>query len=63
MLILTRKKNETIVATFGGVDMKIVVLETRQHQVKLGFDGPVEVRIWRGEIEDGKNGHDETKGV
>lgn len=56
MLVLTRKKDETIVATLGGLTVSITVLETRQHQVKLGFVGPPEVRIWRGEIADEKQG-------
>ena len=56
MLVLTRKKDETIVATFGGLTVTITVLDTRAHQVKLGFEGPAEVRIWGGEIEDQKRG-------
>ena len=49
MLVLSRKRNESIV-----VDdvIEIVVLEVRGNRVRLGINAPQEIRIVRGEIED-----------
>lgn len=44
MLILTRKKNETIDI---GDNIKIVVVETRGDKVRLGIVAPKEVAVLR----------------
>lgn len=48
MLVLARKKNETIKI---GNNITITVLETRGGTVRLGLDAPRDVVILRGELE------------
>ncbi|MCX5767505.1 MAG: carbon storage regulator CsrA [Gemmatimonadetes bacterium] len=47
MLILSRKEGDSIV--IGG-DIRIIVLSTDRHGVRLGIEAPTDVRILRGEI-------------
>jgi len=47
MLILTRKKDETIVVRN---DVRIKVLGVSGNQVKIGIDAPREIRILRDEL-------------
>jgi len=47
MLVLTRKKNESIVI---GPDIEIVVAAIRGKQVKLGITAPKNVSIYRSEL-------------
>jgi len=49
MLILTRKKNETI---HIGNDIWIVVKSIRGNQVQIGIEAPKESRVLRGELID-----------
>ena len=49
MLILTRSQNETIVIDD---DIKITILGVNKGQVRIGFDAPEDVPIWREEIYD-----------
>ena len=48
MLVLSRKKNETIVID-GGIEVEI--LQTKGGTVKVGIKAPSNVRIVRGELE------------
>ncbi len=48
MLVFRRKCGQTV---FVGQDVEITVLEIRGGQVKLGFLGPDEVPIHRGEVQ------------
>lgn len=48
MLVLARKKNETIKI---GNDITITVIEVRGQTVRLGLDAPKDVVILRGELE------------
>lgn len=48
MLVLSRKKNETIVID-GGIEVEI--LQTKGGTVKVGIKAPDNVRIIRGELE------------
>ena len=48
MLVLSRKKNETIVID-GGIEVEI--LQTKGGTVKVGIKAPESVRIVRGELE------------
>ena len=48
MLVLSRKKNETIVID-GGIEIEI--LQTKGGTVKVGIKAPTNVRIVRGELE------------
>jgi len=47
MLILTRKKNETMVI---GHDIRVEVLGIKGAQVKIGIHAPEDVRILRDEL-------------
>jgi carbon storage regulator len=49
MLVLTRKKNETIVIND---DISIVVVEIRGDKVRLGIEAPREVTVHRREVYD-----------
>ncbi len=47
MLVLTRKKNETIVI---GENIVVMVIEIRSDRVRLGIDAPKEVSVHRHEV-------------
>ncbi|HCS13984.1 MAG: carbon storage regulator [Zetaproteobacteria bacterium CG06_land_8_20_14_3_00_59_53] len=51
MLILTRKKDETMVV---GHDVTVKVLSVSGNQVKIGIEAPREVSIMRDELLDAK---------
>ena len=47
MLVLSRKKGETIVI---GDDIVVTVVETRGNNIRLAIDAPCDIRILRGEL-------------
>ncbi len=47
MLVLTRQLGESLLI---GDTVKIVVLEARGNQIRLGIDAPSEVRVLRQEL-------------
>ena len=47
MLVLTRKKNESIIIND---DITIVVVELRGDKVRLGVEAPKEISVHRGEV-------------
>lgn len=47
MLVLSRKKNESIIINN---DIKIVVVEIRGDKVRLGVEAPKEVPVHRSEV-------------
>lgn len=47
MLVLSRKKNESIIIND---DVKIVVVEIRGDKVRLGIEAPKEVPVHRNEV-------------
>jgi carbon storage regulator len=49
MLVLTRKKNESIVI---GDDVFIIVVEVRGDKVRLGIEAPKSVTVHRREVYD-----------
>ncbi len=49
MLVLTRKRNETIVLN-GNIE--VTVIEIRGDKVRLGIEAPKEVPVFRKEIHD-----------
>jgi carbon storage regulator len=61
MLVLSRKKNESIVINN---DIRIVVVEIRGDKVRLGVEAPREVPVHRREVYDAiqrsKDGVDDT---
>jgi len=52
MLILSRKRDESIIITTNGTEIEIVVcnIDYRQNRVQLGFKAAKEVTILRREI-------------
>jgi carbon storage regulator CsrA len=59
MLILTRKRNESIRI---GEHIVVRVMRTASGSVKIGIEAPDSVRIMRGEIHDGGDFHDAAPG-
>jgi len=49
MLVLSRKKNQSIVI---GDHVTVTVLEVRGNQIRLGIEAPKDVVIRRSELED-----------
>ena len=47
MLVLTRKKNESVVI---GENIVVMVIEVRGDKVRLGIDAPKEVSVHRHEV-------------
>ena len=61
MLVLSRKKNESIVINN---DITIVVVEIRGDKVRLGIEAPKEVTVHRQEVYDAiKREHDEKRDI
>jgi carbon storage regulator len=62
MLVLSRKKNESIVINN---DITIVVVEIRGDKVRLGVEAPKEVPVHRREVYDAiiRNGASESSGT
>ena len=61
MLVLSRKKNESIVIND---DITIVVVEIRGDKVRLGIEAPKEVPVHRREVYDAiKRGENEQRGT
>jgi len=52
MLILSRKKNETVIITVGDQRIRVTLVAIRGDKVRLGFDGPKTVTIHRTEIQE-----------
>jgi carbon storage regulator len=48
MLVLSRKIGERVLI---GDNVTLTVLEVKGRQVRLGFEAPQSVSIWRGELE------------
>lgn len=47
MLILTRKPGQSL---YIGDNIKVTVVETKGHQIRIGIDAPKDFRIYREEI-------------
>lgn len=47
MLVLSRKVNETIII---GDNIRVTVVRLDRNQVRLGFEAPNDIRIYREEI-------------
>lgn len=53
MLVLSRKKNESIVISLGGgEEITVVVVEIRGNYVRLGVEAPKEIPVHRREVYD-----------
>ena len=47
MLILTRKPGESL---YIGDEVKVIIVEIKGHQIRIGIEAPASVRIYREEI-------------
>lgn len=52
MLVLSRKKNESVVIGNSGSEVVITVVEVRGDKVRLGIEAPKEVPVHRREVYD-----------
>lgn len=59
MLVLSRKKNESIIV---GDDIKITIVRVGPNVVRIGIDAPQELNIRREEVEDEKQPADKDPG-
>jgi carbon storage regulator len=50
VLILSRKIGEDIIIKMDNKTIKIKLLEDQMGHIKLGFDAPKEIKIYRGEL-------------
>ena len=50
MLVLSRKKNESIVIEVDGKIITVVLVEIRGDKVRLGVEAPKEVPVHRAEV-------------
>ena len=51
MLVLQRSKDERVVIRLAGEEVVVVVVGVRDGKVRLGFDAPRRVSIYRGEVQ------------
>lgn len=56
MLVLSRKKNESIVINN---DIVVTIVEIRGDKVRLGIEAPKEIPVHRREVYDAIHSHDE----
>ena len=47
MLVLSRRKDESV---FINGNIRVMIVDVRGEKVRLGFEAPDGVEIWRGEI-------------
>jgi carbon storage regulator len=47
MLVLSRKENEVV---WIGDDIRVMVIEIRADKVRLGFEAPTDVKVYRDEV-------------
>jgi len=59
MLVLSRKKNESIVI---GENIRIVVVEVRGDKVRLGIEAPTDIPVHRQEVYDAIKEEDNPDG-
>jgi len=50
MLVLSRKKDETIVINSGNDDIHITIVDIKGDKIRVGIDAPPEVSIHREEV-------------
>lgn len=61
MLILSRKKGETICITQGSVTVQITVIENNRCAVRMAIEAPAEVLIRREELCDDRGKPDSVR--
>ena len=52
MLVLSRKKEQSVILRGGGAEIVVTVVEMRGDKVRLGFDAPSSVTIHRKEVQE-----------
>lgn len=50
MLVLSRKRNESIIITVGDVQIEVMLIEIRGDKARIGIEAPKHVSIHREEI-------------
>ena len=51
MLVLSRKKNETVIITVGHERIRVMLVDIRGDKVRLGFSASKDITIYREEIQ------------
>lgn len=54
MLVLSRKVGEKIVLKMNGVKVVVEVMQTSRTKIRIGIDAPMDVSIWREELNEKK---------
>lgn len=52
MLVLSRKRGESIILRRGDLVIKIIVTDTDRGKARIGIDAPLDVTIYRSELEE-----------
>ncbi len=52
MLVLSRNKDQAIVASFGGLELVVTILDIKGGRVRIGLEAPQEITIAREECID-----------
>lgn len=50
MLVVTRKKNESITIQYGGKQIKVLITRVERGNVKLGIIADIDVKVARSEL-------------
>lgn len=58
MLVLSRKVGERVVIKAGGVEVIVEVMNIDRNKVRIGFMAPLDVPIWREELDQQRKAKD-----
>jgi carbon storage regulator CsrA len=50
MLVLSRHREQSVIIRLGELEVRLIVMSAEWGKVRLGFEGPREIQIIRGEL-------------